>query len=331
MVARLSTVAFSGHDLARNAEWIELTTNYTIKLAVAAVKLAEYPAFLRRLLNLFIPECRFLRTMERQARQLVESQLAIRRRQRANGDETEYNDVLEWFEEQYQKLGGVYEPALVQLIMSFVAIHTTTDLLSEVILALAQHQELFGPLRQEIREALSEGQGLNKTTIYQMKLLDSVIKETQRTHPVQNLMMERRVMEDVTLSDNIQLKRDSATFIMSRLRDAEVYEKPDEFDPYRFYRLRQQPGKQNTSQLVTTSPDYLAFGHGMSACPGRFFAAQEIKVILCQLLLRFDWHMPEGGDKLERITAGNSPFVNPLAKIVIRRREESEIEKLVLY
>lgn len=330
-VARLSTVAFSGLDLARNAEWIELTTNYTITMAYAAVKLAEYPAFLRRLINMVLPECRALRAVERQARALVESQLAVRRRERANGDETEYNDVLEWYEKQYQKLGGAYEPALIQLIMSFVAIHTTTDLLSEVILALAQHQELFGPLRQEIREALSDGQGLNKTTIYQMKLLDSVIKETQRTHPAQNLFMERRVMEDVALSDNIQLKRDSVTLIMSRLGDPEVYDQPDEYDPYRFYRLRQQPGKQNMSQLVTTSPDYLAFGHGMSACPGRFFAAQEIKVILCQLLLRFDWHMPEGSEKVERITAGNAPCVNPLAKIVIRRREESEVEKLALY
>lgn len=142
-------------------------------------------------------------------------------------------------------------------------------------------------------------------------------------------MMERRVMEDTTLSGDVDLKRDNVTFILSMLRDPEVYDKPDEYDGRRFYRLRQQPGKQNTSQLVTTSAEYLAFGHGMSACPGRFFAAQEIKIILCQLLAKYEWKMPDGVDKVERLSVGNSPFVNPEAKISIRRRSESEEDKIV--
>lgn len=137
-------------------------------------------------------------------------------------------------------------------------------------------------------------------------------------------------MQDITLSDDIHLKRDSVTLIMSRLRDPEVYENPDEYDGYRFYRLRQQPGKENTSQLVTTSPDYLPFGHGQHACPGRFFAAQEIKVVLCQLLLKYDWHLPEGGETFERLMVGNAPNVNPMAKISIRRRSESEAGAVVL-
>lgn len=136
-------------------------------------------------------------------------------------------------------------------------------------------------------------------------------------------------MEDVTLSDDIRLKRDSVTLIMSRQRDPDVYENPDEYDGYRFYRRRQQPGKENTSQLVTTSPDYLAFGHGMAACPGRFFAAQEIKIILCHLLLKYDWHLPEGGETFERITIGNLPNVNPMVEISIRRRDVGEAETVV--
>jgi cytochrome P450 len=59
--------------------------------------------------------------------------------------------------------------------------------------------------------------------------------------------MERDVLEDVTLSGNIQLKRGSATMIMSRLRDPTLYERPDEYDGYRFYRMRQQAGKDKVS------------------------------------------------------------------------------------
>lgn len=327
IVARLSTLAFSGLDLARNSEWIELTTNYTMVLLHAAVKLNEYPYYLRRLANMIVPECRALRASERRARRIVDGKLAERRRQREEGDETKYNDVLEWFDKEHQKLGGMYEPTVAQLVLSFTAIHTSTDLLSEVILELARHPELFGPLRGEIQEALGTGEGLTKATVQRMKLLDSAIKETQRLKPMQNLFMERRVMEDATLSGNIQLQRDSVTLIISPMRNPDVYDKPDEYDAYRFYRQRQQPGKQHTSQLVTTSPDYLAFGHGTSACPGRFFAAHEIKVVLCHLLLKYDWHLPDGADAFQRITAGNSPNVSPMAKIVIRRRDESEVER----
>lgn len=322
IVARLSTLAFSGHDLARNAEWIEIMTTYTLVVVQASAKLNEYPHYLRRLANMLVPQCRTLRALESQARRIIEGKLAERRRQREEGDSSEYKDVLAWFDKEHQKLGGTYEPTVAQLILSFVAVHTSTDLLSEVILDLGRHPELFEPLRQEIQEALGGGEGLTKSTMQKMKLLDSAIKETQRMKPVVNLCMERRVMEDMTLSGNIQLRRDSVILVMSPQRNADVYPQPDEYDAYRFYRLRQQPGKQNTSQLVTTSPDYLAFGHGMRACPGRFFAAHNIKVILCHLLLHYDWHLPDGADHVQRTTLGNSPSVNPMAKIAIRRRDE---------
>lgn len=66
--------------------------------------------------------------------------------------------------------------------------------------------------------------------------------------------MEREVLEDVTLSGNIQLKRGSAAMIMPRLRDPTLYERPDEYDGYRFYRMRQQAGKEKVSSHFTTAP-----------------------------------------------------------------------------
>lgn len=185
LVARLSTVAFLGADLSRNAEWIELATNYTVGSFGASVKLNAYPSFLQRLANIVLPECRTLRATESQARAIIDAQLAERRRLKKEGKAGEYNDVLEWYEKQYQKLGGRYDPTSAQLVLSVAAIHTTTDLLSEVILELAQRRELVAALRQEIQEALGDGQGLTKSAVYNMKLLDSVIKETQRMKPAQ--------------------------------------------------------------------------------------------------------------------------------------------------
>ena len=42
-------------------------------------------------------------------------------------------------------------------------------------------------------------------------------------------------------------------------------------------------------QSVTTGMDtFLAFGHGKHSCPGRFFAAQEMKLMLAHLVQHYD-------------------------------------------
>jgi len=42
------------------------------------------------------------------------------------------------------------------------------------------------------------------------------------------------------------------------------------------------------------SADNLNFGHGIHACPGRFFASNEIKTVLVHLLLNYDIKMMDG-------------------------------------
>lgn len=82
--------------------------------------------------------------------------------------------------------------------------------------------------------------------------------------------------------------------------DPEVFPGPLEFDPLRFYRLRQSAKAQGSvegaalNQFVSVSQNSLTFGYGRHACPGRFFAANEIKMILANVLLEYDVRMPEG-------------------------------------
>lgn len=72
---------------------------------------------------------------------------------------------------------------LFRTALSLFAIHTTSDLMSEVMTQLARHPEVFEPLRNEVIEVLSRD-GLKKTALYNLKLMDSVIKECQRIKPV---------------------------------------------------------------------------------------------------------------------------------------------------
>ena len=70
----------------------------------------------------------------------------------------------------------------------------------------------------------------------------------------------------------------------------------DEFYPFRYSDLRSFKGEENKHQLVTTSPESISFGHSQWACPNRFFASNEIKVILIELLKNYDIGLGPNGE-----------------------------------
>lgn len=190
LVARLSTLVFMGRDSCYDREWIDIVIGFTVNIILANIALQAYPRWLRPLANHVVPQCRLLRAQERRARDIIDEKLAARRSFRekeaslGGGDEAQPSNALDWFQSQHQRLGGEYNPALTQLMLSFAATHTTADLLTQVILDLAVHRDLMEPLRREIVEAL-DGKPIDKVATQKMKLLDSVMKETQRMKPMQ--------------------------------------------------------------------------------------------------------------------------------------------------
>lgn len=71
----------------------------------------------------------------------------------------------------------------MQLGLSIAAIHNTTDLLAQVVNDLSTDPDMVERLRQEAVEVIGQD-GWSKSTLYRLKLLDSVIKESQRLKPI---------------------------------------------------------------------------------------------------------------------------------------------------
>jgi len=139
-------------------------------------------------------------------------------------------------------------------------------------------------------------------------------------------LMRRSVEEDFHLSDGTELKKGMRLHVDTyRMTSPEVYPNPEVWDPYRFVKLRSQPGNENTSQLVSTTQDHLGFGHGEHACPGRFFAANELKIALCHLLIKYEWRLAPGTD-VRPFTKGFAMQRSPTARILVRRREIMELD-----
>jgi cytochrome P450 len=216
--------------------------------------------------------------------------------------------------------------AFNQMQASMAAVHTTSMTGSHVIYDLASRPECIKPLRQELDSVLAAEPVpyLSKTSTPKLKLLDSFCKESQRMNPLGQLTFNRKVLRDITLHDGTVLPAGTNIGVASAQRagDERVFTDPQTFDPWRFYRLREQKGHESRYQFVTTSLDSLSFGYGNHACPGRFFANNELKVIVTYVLNHYGLKMPEGQGRPENIPTAGGARPDTSKSILMRKRTD---------
>ena len=306
---------------------------------MAAAIVRMWPKPLRRAAAWFLPSCKQLRAQSQEARAIITPILERKRARKAallkEGKTPERSsDAIEWLEECAK--GRDYDPAVSQLLFSMAAIHTTSDMTTQVIFDLCQQPGLVQALREEVISVIST-EGWKKTSLYKLKLMDSVLKESQRMKPISigeyasivltvadrmsPVSMRRVAEENIQLHDGTQIPRGASIMVsQDQLWDNSMYPNSETFDGYRFLKMRQVPGHESSAQLVATSPQHLGFGHGKHACPGRFFAANEVKIALSHMLLKYDFKLVDGSPPAVKM--GLSLGTNPRGKIAIRRRQE---------
>ncbi|RGP62351.1 putative cytochrome p450 monooxygenase lova [Fusarium sporotrichioides] len=321
IVSRMSSRVFMGEELCKDDDWLKVSIEYTVQLFQTADVLRNYPRWARPYVHWFMPSCQGVRRKLQEARDLlqphIERRNAAKQEAIAEGRPSPFDDSIEWFEKEYD---GKSDPATEQIKLSLVAIHTTTDLLLETMFNIATHPELLGPLREELVTVL-RAEGLKKTSLYNLKLMDSVIKESQRLRPVGLGLFRRRALADITLPNGDVIKKGTKILCDTTHQwNSEYYPDASKFDGYRFLRMRQTPGQDKHAHLVSTSHDQMGFGHGIHACPGRFFAANEIKIALCHMLIKYDWKMPEGVVPKSK-ALGMTLLGDREAKLMVKRRE----------
>lgn len=260
---------------------------------------------------------------------VIERRELLKREAHARGDKYKSKDTLDWLE--YECKDVAYDPVIMQLALSFSAMQPITDLLTQTLFDIAEHDAIKDDLRDEIAEIIGK-EGWSKNSLHKMKLLDGTIKETQRMKPValskphtscnctantcSTGLMNRIATERVQLSDGTVIPKDDLLIIpATRLWDPTLHAEPATWNPRRFLDIH-----ENSAQLVATSADHITFGHGQHACPGRFFAADEIKTVLILMLARYDFELV-GVPKV--LKYGFVLASDPSAKIRIRKREEA--------
>lgn len=130
------------------------------------------------------------------------------------------------------------------------------------------------------------------------------------------------MVEPLTLSDGTYLPKGVHLVmpVVPIAQDESVTSYPLTFDGFRHYRRRQEPGQSNRYQFATTDENNMHFGHGKYACPGRFFAANTIKIILAHLILYYDFKLPDGKSRPENLCLHEYVFPDPKAEILFKEK-----------
>jgi cytochrome P450 len=109
--------------------------------------------------------------------------------------------------------------------------------------------------------------------------------------------------------------------------DEGQFDDPLKFDGFRYDRMRNgvQSDDQTatdvakTSHFTSTGVYSLPFGHGRFACPGRFFAGLESKLILIHILENFELRLPEGTGRPTNLVYADANVPDPTKTVLFRK------------
>jgi cytochrome P450 len=232
--------------------------------------------------------------------------------------EAEPNDFLQWFIHYAQERLPPSElsPNIIagrMLAVNFAAIHTSTFSITNVIFDLVSSDpslNYLGQLREEAAAIIAEDNGVwTKRGLGKMHKIDSAIRESLRIRSFLSAGLVRKVTAPggITTPDGVYCPYGSSVGVaaLGIHNDDAIYSDAAKFQPFRYVDARDavaasiETGKLGTDDmikkanyaLVSTSVDYQPFGHGRHACPGRFFAANELKLLLAYMILNYDIEM----------------------------------------
>ena len=155
-----------------------------------------------------------------------------------------------------------------------------------VLYRLLSNLEYVEPLRHEVETAIGE-EGWTKAGLDKMHKIDSFVRESLRIDtlaispliplanfqsPMLNFLFPaaigRLALRPFTFSNGVTVPAGTVIAAPSDSihRDGEIYPNPDEFDGFRFAKLRESDGVAVPGyQATSTSVEYLPFGHGRHA------------------------------------------------------------------
>uniref|UniRef100_D8Q876 Cytochrome P450 n=1 Tax=Schizophyllum commune (strain H4-8 / FGSC 9210) TaxID=578458 RepID=D8Q876_SCHCM len=325
VVCSSGNMAFVGPQLARDPRYVAVCCKYSDTVAMASVLPNFFPDLLKPLVLRFFAVGSYVNEMARLLGPIIEE-----RRQNAKEDGQNEDDLLQWLMEKsdddpYERTTEALSRRI--LLTNFVTVPATLTF-THAMYHVAANAEYAKILREEVASVVSV-HGWSKDAMDRLYLMDSLFKETTRFDGLGALTLTRKARETFQLSDGTVIPRDTYVTVAkaSIQHDKAYFRDPDTFDPWRFAKAaesRESGLREKEDELVYTSATDLGFGHGRTACPGRFFAAMQMKMMMAHLVYHYEITFAPGGAPGSTRRPGNKWFAghcipDPGAKLYFRR------------
>ncbi|KAK8149445.1 hypothetical protein G3M48_006905 [Beauveria asiatica] len=331
LVHRGATAQFVA-ELAEDEAWLATAIAYSENSFAHSLLLRVFPDWAKPVAALCLPTGWGVGAALRRARRrLVPLIRERRRREAADVDYVRPDDLLQHLMDGG---GGVDDDddndntTVQRLMVVYLGAGPSTMIaIVQVLLDLCAHPEYIEPLRQEAIQVLrGGGGGYSRQALADMKRLDSFMRETQRLSSPTGLGLHAIVRESVTLHDGVVLPEGAhiQMAVHEIGMDPDRVPNPAKFDGMRQYNSRKRPGQGNWHQYTTTSENNLYFGYGKVSCPGRFFADQNIKMIVSNILIRYRLRYAGGATERPKNTTLYDVVIPDLSTLIeFKLREDA--------
>ena len=307
---RMANHIFSG----RNTSYLSLAQNYSQDIPFTALIIRLLPFALRPVLAPFVtlPNRYHVRQIRYHLDPVIEAR-TTKVDPKKGGSEVQPNDFLQWsMNDAKSRLSNAPEEMSPHILVgrilavNFAAIHTSTITITNAIfdlVAAAPSLRYLEELREEAASVLADDEGVwTKRGLSKMYKIDSALRESLRLRSFLSVGMVRRVVAKAGVTTPEGLHLSYGVFVglsaYGSHNDANNYTNPGVYDALRYFNQKAlidaaEGGegdylKKANLSMVSTSTEYQPFGHGRHACPGRFFAANELKLLLAYIVLNYD-------------------------------------------
>lgn len=310
---------------------------YTPAVFRTIVCLRLLPRWTRPIACLFLPpfwQCRgYLSKAKRLLSPKIQELLAENDAGRfaPRDDDEQHINVLSWLIDSARgRDRNASTMSHVMVILALASVHTVLLRIINVLYDLTAHPEVLCELQNEIE---SVSRTWKDRPYERLQKLDSVLIESQRMSPPTITGLKRLFRASYTFQNGLHIPKGSYVCmpIYAIENDPENNPDPEVFDGLRQYRLSTKQetfgseGKRKTLTFSSPSPTRLNFGYGRSACPGRFFAELELKMIFVKLLSEYEFKFLPGEGRPANMMVHEFLFTWPWTKMLIRRRPSGVI------
>ncbi|KAK6068754.1 cytochrome p450 [Seiridium cupressi] len=202
--------------------------------------------------------------------------------------------VADYLNHAVDETGQHFPKGLVlsnMLVVTAAGYTTTSSMLSWMVYVLVTYPQIQDKLLQELVDYdISIDTAWTPDLAHSLPYLDKVIKEAQRLHNA-SFQPGRTTKTEVVLPGGYRLPKDSTVIpaLYAIHTNPEVWKDPMRFDPDRW-------DTEEVKQRHRAA--YIPFATGPRGCIGFNFALLEIKILLSELLYRYDFSR-EGFEAVE--------------------------------